>query len=97
MKFLTIVLLLNVTTLFASEYWQQFVQYKMNVRLDTSEHTIGGHSSITYVNNSPDTLYHFYLNLYANAFQEGTVKHREYLAGLGRASRGSRFKKGMKP
>ena len=97
MKSFTIVLLLNVTTLFASEYWQQFVQYKMNVRLDTSEHTIGGHSTITYVNNSPDTLYHFYLNLYANAFQEGTVKHREYLAGLGRASRGSRFKKGMKP
>ena len=69
----------------------------MNVKLDTAEHTIGGHSTITYVNNSPDTLYNFYLNLYANAFQEGTVKHREYLAGLGRAGRGARFKKGMKP
>ena len=97
MKSLIIVFLLNVTTLFAGEYWQQFVQYKMNVRLDTAENTIGGHSTISYVNNSPDTLYHFYLNLYANAFQEGTVKHREYLAGLGRASRGAKFKKGMEP
>ena len=97
MKLLTITFLLNMTTLSASEYWQQFVQYKMNVKLDTTDHTIGGHSTITYVNNSPDTLYHFYLNLYANAFQEGTVKHREYLAGLGRAGRGARFKKGMKP
>ena len=97
MKSLIIVFLLNVTTLFAGEYWQQFVLYKMNVRLDTAENTIGGHSTISYVNNSPDTLYHFYLNLYANAFQEGTVKHREYLAGLGRASRGAKFKKGMEP
>ena len=94
-KKLLISILLLITNLSAEEYWQQFVQYKMNVRLDTSAHTIGGQSKITYTNNSPDTLYHFYLNLYANAFQEGTVKHREYLAGLGRTSRGARFKKGM--
>ena len=97
MKIFALLLTLNLSFLNASEYWQQFVTYKMNVRLDTTEHTIGGHSTITYKNNSPDTLYHFYLNLYANAFQEGTVKHREYLAGLGRASRGARFKKEMDP
>ena len=88
MKFLLSTLVFLSSNLIAEEYWQQFVQYKMNVRLDTSAHTIGGQSKITYKNNSPDTLYHFYLNLYANAFQEGTVKHREYLAGLGRTSRG---------
>ena len=97
MKIFTLAIILNFSLLNASEYWQQFVSYKMNVRLDTIEHTVGGHSTITYKNNSPDTLYHFYLNLYANAFQEGTVKYREYLAGLGRASRGNRFKKGMDP
>ena len=97
MKIFTLALTLSLSLLNANEYWQQFVTYDMNVRLDTSEHTIGGHSTITYKNNSPDTLRHFYLNLYANAFQEGTVKHREYLAGLGRSSRGARFKKGMDP
>ena len=40
---------------------------------------------------------HFYLNLYANAFQEETVKYREYLAGLGRTYRGDRIKKGIGP
>ncbi len=97
MKSFILVCALSFSSLFAEDYWQQFVQYKMDVKLDTSAHTIGGHSTITYVNHSPDTLHHFYLNLYANAFQEGTVKHREYLAGLGRTSRGARFKKGMDP
>ena len=81
-KKILIPILLLFANLSGEEYWQQFVQYKMNVRLDTSAHTIGGQSIITYKNNSPDTLYHFYLNLYANAFQEGTVKHREYLLSL---------------
>ena len=95
-KRLSIIYLIFIfSTLSANQYWQQFVSYKMNVKLDTSAHTLVGQSTITYKNNSPDTLYHFYLNLYANAFQEGTVKHREYLAGLGRVSRQNRFKQGM--
>ena len=97
MKTIILAFVLNFSGLFGGEYWQQLVTYKMDVKLDTVAHTIGGHSTIIYLNNSPDTLQHFYLNLYANAFQEGTVKHREYLAGLGRASRGARFKKGMDP
>ena len=95
MKTIILAFVLNFSGLFGGEYWQQLVTYKMDVKLDTVAHTIGGHSTIIYLNNSPDTLQHFYLNLYANAFQEGAVKHREYLAGLGRASRGARFKKGM--
>jgi hypothetical protein len=69
----------------------------MDVKLDTAAHTISGHSTIKYVNHSPDILDRIHINLYANSFQEGTVKHREYLAGLGRASRGTKFKKGMDP
>ena len=97
MKKIAFILFIHFSLLHANEYWQQFVTYKMDVKLDTVKHTVGGHSTITYQNNSPDTLYHFYLNLYANAFQEGTVKYREYLAGLGRTYRGDRIKKGIGP
>ena len=97
MKKIAFILFIHFSLLHANDYWQQFVTYKMDVRLDTIKHTVGGHSTISYQNNSPDTLYHFYLNLYANAFQEGTVKYREYLAGLGRTYRGDRIKKGIGP
>ena len=76
----------------SENYWQQHVEYDMDVRLDTSKKALFGSSQIVYQNNSPDTLYNFYLNLYGNAFQKGTVKYREYLQNLGRSYRGVKFR-----
>lgn len=61
-----------------ADYWQQWVQYRMEVSLNPEEHLLKGESTIIYVNNSPDTLDRVYMHLYPNAFQEGSVKHREF-------------------
>ncbi|MFB0515734.1 MAG: M1 family metallopeptidase, partial [Candidatus Neomarinimicrobiota bacterium] len=58
-------------------YWQQDVHYTMQVRLDTENHQLTGTSHIVYTNHSPDSLRHFFLMLYPNAFKPGSVRYRE--------------------
>ena len=53
-------------------YWQQDVQYKIKATLDETTDIITGEENLTYTNNSPDTLYFVYFNLYQNAFQPGS-------------------------
>lgn len=53
-------------------YWQQDVYYRIEASLDDSTDIITGKEELTYWNNSPDTLYFIYFNLYQNAFQPGS-------------------------
>lgn len=60
------------------EYWQQFVHYKMEVKLDTTTHTLTGSSSILYRNNSPNPLDKIYMYLYPNGFRNNeTIRAKE--------------------
>ena len=53
-------------------YWQQDVDYTMEVRLNTKTHTIAGRENLNYYNNSPDTLAFVYFHLYQNSFKKGS-------------------------
>lgn len=50
-------------------YWQQAVDYKIQVALDATNNRFSGKQTLTYTNNSPDTLFKAYFHLYYNAFQ----------------------------
>ncbi len=50
-------------------YWQQDVAYTIKANIDETTDIITGEEQLTYFNNSPDTLYFVYFNLYQNAFQ----------------------------
>ncbi|MAJ51673.1 MAG: peptidase M1 [Flammeovirgaceae bacterium] len=50
-------------------YWQQEVNYKMEIEVDVERHKFNGHQTLYYTNNSPDTLFKVYYHLYFNAFQ----------------------------
>lgn len=53
-------------------YWQQKVDYKMDVDFNASNHRFTGKQKLVYTNNSPDTLTKVYYHLYFNAFQPGS-------------------------
>ena len=96
-RFLASSLFLFVNIIFGldASYWQQSVDYKMNVVLIDSVRQLACSSTIIYKNNSPNELSEIYMHLYPNAFQIGSVKHREYLQIYGRPSRAQYFKDGL--
>ena len=53
-------------------YWQQHVDYKMNVAMDVKACQYKGTQELVYTNNSPDTLKKVFFHLYNNAFQPGS-------------------------
>ena len=51
-------------------YWQNRSDYQINVTLDDQQNTITGDVTITYRNNSPETLAYLWLQLDQNAFSD---------------------------
>ena len=53
-------------------YWQQHVDYKMDVVMDVKNYQYKGKQELVYTNNSADTLKKVFYHLYPNAFQPGS-------------------------
>ena len=51
-------------------YWQNRADYQINVSLDDRQNTITGDVTITYKNNSPESLPFLWLQLDQNAFSD---------------------------
>jgi hypothetical protein len=55
-----------------TNYWQQHVDYSMDVEMDVENYQYSGTQQLEYTNNSPDTLSEVFYHLYFNAFQPGS-------------------------
>ncbi len=53
-------------------YWQQHVDYTMEVDMNVENYQYTGTQQLIYTNNSPDALNRVYYHLYFNAFQPGS-------------------------
>jgi hypothetical protein len=58
---------------FAQNYWQQEVDYKIDIDFDVNSNQFTGDQTLVYTNNSPDTLTKVFYHLYFNAFQPGSM------------------------
>jgi Peptidase family M1 domain len=52
-----------------SQYWQQQVNYTIDVSLNDKDHALDGFEKIEYINNSPDTLQFIWFHLWPNAYK----------------------------
>ena len=50
-------------------YWQQQVNYKIDVSLNDTANTLDGYIKMEYFNNSPDTLHFIWIHLWPNAYK----------------------------
>ena len=55
-----------------SGYWQQHVDYTMEIDMNVENFQYQGTQKLVYTNNSPDVLTKVYYHLYMNAFQPGS-------------------------
>lgn len=55
-----------------TSYWQQNVDYKMDVDMNVKNYQYTGVQELVYTNNSPDTLKRVFYHLFFNAFQPGS-------------------------
>ena len=53
-------------------YWQQHVDYAMEIDMDVNNYQYKGKQKLVYTNNSPDVLNRIYYHLFFNAFQPGS-------------------------
>ena len=64
---------LHLTSKAQPDRWQQRIKYVMEVNVDAKTDIIKGKQTITYTNNSPDTLKRIFIHLFWNAFKPNSM------------------------
>ena len=65
--------LLPHTSTAQPDRWQQRIKYMMDINVDVTTNIIKGKQTITYTNNSPDTLNRIFIHLFWNAFKPNSM------------------------
>jgi len=58
------------------DYWQQRADYRIEATLDETKRHVSARQTITYTNNSPDTLPYLWLQLDQNRFRRDSLEER---------------------
>ena len=72
MRSLLILLSVLLSSSIYGQYWQQAVDYTIEVEMDHETAQYKGTETVVYTNNSPETLHKVFFHLYYNAFQPGS-------------------------
>ncbi|CAN5554070.1 hypothetical protein BH11BAC5_BH11BAC5_33160 [soil metagenome] len=67
-----------------TNYWQQQVNYTIDVTLNDTAHTLDGYVKMEYYNNSPDTLFFIWIHAWPNAYKNDRTAFSDQLLQNGR-------------
>ncbi len=80
MKKWLLLLFITKTIIAQKAYFQQQVDYTINVKLNDVKHLLSANETIVYQNNSPDDLEFIYFHLWPNAYRDNnTALVRQFL------------------
>ena len=87
MRLTLLLLTVFIALLTAGEkkYFQQHVDYKIDVALDVKTQTYSGHEQLIYTNNAPDALPFIWVHLYPNAYKDESTPFAKQAAAQGRS------------
>src|SRR5690606_30963770 len=72
--FMVSVALTLTTTIFAQDsYWQQDLNYKIDVTLDDKNNSLKGKLNVVYKNNSPEALDFIWFHIWPNAYKNDST------------------------
>lgn len=74
----------GLSTVYCQQYWQQQVNYTIDVTLNDKDHTLDAFLQMQYYNNSPDTLFFIWMHLWPNAFKNDKTAFSDQLLENGR-------------
>jgi len=66
---------------FAQEYFQQEVNYRIQVTLNDKSHELNSFESVEYINNSADTLRFIYFHLWPNGYSSNNTALAKQISG----------------
>ncbi|MBM3447089.1 MAG: M1 family metallopeptidase, partial [Bacteroidetes bacterium] len=76
------VVIKSLTSFAQTDYFQQKVQYRIQVRLDPAKHTLHGRLVLDYTNQSPHSLDRLVMHLHPNAYSSHrTAFGQQQIAG----------------
>lgn len=62
-----------------TQYWQQEVNYKIDVALNDKTHTLKGFLDLEYINHSPDSLDFIWFHLWQNAYKNDQTAYAKQI------------------
>jgi len=92
---LLIIVLIGTLPAQESDYFQQYVDYDIQVTLDDTNHTIMAYEKMVYQNNSPDTLNFIWFHIWPNAYKNDSTAFAKQAGENSRFSRSDSTQRGF--